>query len=109
MYAVIQTGGKQYKITEGQKLRVEKLDARENDTIRINEVLFVNDGDKSYIGTPFVDGAGIYAKVLSHGREKKVIVFKYRRRKDYKKKRGHRQAYTELLIEKIHLEGKDGT
>ncbi|MCS7281535.1 MAG: 50S ribosomal protein L21 [Desulfobacterota bacterium] len=109
MYAIIETGGKQYKVVEGQKLKVEKLPFPENDVIEIREVLFVSNGEKAYTGTPFVQGAAVKAKVLSHGRAKKIIVFKYKRRKDYKKKIGHRQHYTELLIEKISLEGEHGS
>lgn len=108
MYAIIQSGGKQYKVKEGQKLKVEKLPSKENEMIYINEVLFLSNGEKTYVGNPFVDGAKVHARVISHGRQKKVIVFKYKRRKDYKKKRGHRQNYTELLIEKISLEEKHG-
>ncbi len=109
MYAIIESGGKQYKVKEGQKLKVEKLPFNENETIQINQVLFVKKDEKVYTGTPYVEGASVEAKVLSHGRNKKIIVFKYKRRKDYKKKRGHRQHYTELLIEKINLEEKNGT
>jgi len=108
MYAVIENGGKQYKVIEGEKIRLEKFSANEGDDIKINEVLAVGGSDKVYIGSPYVEGAYIQGKVLSQGRGKKVIVFKYKRRKDYKKKNGHRQQYTELLIEKINLEASHG-
>lgn len=100
MYAVILTGGKQYKVTEGQELYVEKLNVEENDSVIFNEVLMLG-GEKTVIGTPHVDGAKVTAKVLKHGRAKKIIVFKYKPKKNYSKKQGHRQSYTKLLIEKI--------
>lgn len=108
MYAIIETGGKQYRISEGLKIKLEKLSGSEGEDVRINEVLAVNDGTNTFIGTPYVAGAYIDGRILSQGRGKKVIVFKYKRRKDYKKKNGHRQLYTELLIEKIHLEEPHG-
>jgi large subunit ribosomal protein L21 len=109
MYAIIESGGKQYRVEEGQKIKVEKLPFKEDEAIHINEVLLVKKDERVYLGRPFVEGATVEARVLSHGRGKKVIVFKYRRRKDYKKKIGHRQHYTELLIEKIKLEEKNGS
>ncbi len=108
MYAIIQSGGKQYRIAEGATVKLEKLSAGEGEGIRIAEVLAVNDGTRTVIGDPYVAGAYIDGKIVSHGRGKKVIVFKYKRRKDYKKKNGHRQHYTELLVEKIHLEESHG-
>jgi large subunit ribosomal protein L21 len=108
MYAIIETGGKQYRISEGTTVRLEKLLGGEGDGIRINEVLAVNDGTSTVIGSPYVSGAYIDGKIMSQGRAKKVLVFKYKRRKDYKKKNGHRQLYTELLVEKIHLEDSHG-
>ena len=108
MYAIIETGGKQYRISEGSTVRLEKLSGVEGDGIRINEVLSVNDGTSTLIGSPYVSGAYIDGKVLSQGRARKVLVFKYKRRKDYKKKNGHRQFYTELLVEKIHLGDSHG-
>lgn len=100
MYAVIFTGGKQFKVVEGQEIYVEKLDVEENDQVVFNEVLMLG-GEKTIIGTPHVDGAKVTAKVLKHGRAKKIIVFKYKQKKNYSKKQGHRQSYTKLLIEKI--------
>ncbi|HPU29439.1 MAG TPA: 50S ribosomal protein L21 [Syntrophorhabdaceae bacterium] len=108
MYAIIEKGGKQYKITEGERIKLEKLDVPEGNDVQIKEVLAVNDGAKTVIGNPYVEGVYVSGKVIGHGRHKKVIVFKYKRRKDYKKKIGHRQHYTELLVEKIYTEAQDG-
>ncbi len=108
MYAIIENGGKQYRIIEGEKVKLEKFAGAEGDDIQIKEVLALNDGTKTIIGSPYIDGAYIQGKVVSHGRLKKVIVFKYKRRKDYKKKNGHRQHYTEFLVEKIHAEASHG-
>ncbi len=104
MYAIIETGGKQYRIEEGKKVKVEKLEAPEGEEIRISNVLAVNSDNGVVIGDPYVSGAYINGKVLAQSRSKKITVFKYKRRKDYKVKKGHRQAFTELLIEKIVME-----
>lgn len=109
MYAIIQTGGKQYKVEEGMKLKVERLKAQEGDEIKIKEILALNDGEHLVVGNPFLPYVHVVGKVISHGKAKKVTVFRFKRRKDYKKKRGHRQPYTELLIEKIVREVKDGS
>ena len=108
MYAIIQNGGKQYRIAEGEKVKLELFPGAEGDEIDIREVLAVNNGEQLLIGTPFVEGATVHGKVLSQGRARKVTIFKYKRRKDYKKKQGHRQAYTELFVEKILLEAPHG-
>jgi large subunit ribosomal protein L21 len=108
MYAIIQTGGKQFRVKEGMRLRVERLEAAEGDEVQIREVLAVGDGGETFVGTPFLPHAYVVAKVLGHGKGRKVMVFRFKRRKDYKKKRGHRQPYTDLLIEKIVKEGTDG-
>lgn len=100
MYAVIKTGGKQVRVVEGQEIYVEKLDVEADDTYEFTEVLMVG-GEKPVIGTPVVEGAKVVAKVVKHGRGRKIIVFKYKVRKKYRKKQGHRQAYTKLVIEKI--------
>lgn len=100
MYAVIKTGGKQVKVVEGQEIYVEKLDVEADETYEFTEVLMIG-GEKPVIGTPVVVGAKVVAKVLKHGRGKKIIVFKYKVRKKYRKKQGHRQSYTKLVIEKI--------
>ena len=100
-YAVIRTGGKQYLVSPGQKLKVEKLEAAQNGAIVFDDVLLVVDGEKAKIGAPQVAGAKVEAKVLTQGRAKKVIVFKYRPKARSRKKKGHRQPYTEVMIEKI--------
>ncbi len=102
MYAVIKTGGKQVKVVEGQEIFVEKLDVEAGDTFEFTEVLAVG-GENPQIGTPVVAGAKVVAKVLKQGKDKKIIVYKYKRRKDYHKKQGHRQPYTKLVIESIVL------
>ena len=101
MYAIIATGGKQYKVAEGDVIRVEKLEAEAGSTITIDQVLAVS-GEKMIAGTPVVDGASVEATVVGNGKAKKVIVYKYKRKSGYHKKNGHRQQYTELKIEKIN-------
>ena len=98
MYAVIKTGGKQYKVSEGATVQVEKLNADEGATVELDQVLMVVDGDKVSVGTPLVDGGKVTATVKSHGRGKKVEIIKFRRRKHHRKQMGHRQSYTELEI-----------
>jgi len=97
MYAVIRTGGKQYRVTEGQTLRVEKLPGAKGDKITFSEVLLLG-GESPKIGIPLVKGASVAAEILAEGRGKKIVVFKFRRRKNYRRKNGHRQPYTELKI-----------
>lgn len=101
MYAVIKTGGKQYRVAAGEKIKVEQMPADVGQDIVLNEVLAVVNGDDAKFGTPLVSGATVTAKVLSHGRHDKVRIFKMRRRKHYQKHQGHRQNYTELQIEAI--------
>jgi large subunit ribosomal protein L21 len=98
MYAVIVTGGKQYRVSQGDKLRVEKLDAAEGESVDLDQVLMVVDGDDVKIGTPVLDGGKVTADVKAHGRGDKVDIIKFRRRKHHIKRQGHRQAYTELEI-----------
>ncbi|GFE62171.1 MULTISPECIES: 50S ribosomal protein L21 [Geobacteraceae] len=100
MYAVIKTGGKQYKVSEGEFLKVEKLDGNIGDSIEFAEVLMVG-GEKVAIGAPLVAGATVTAKIAAQGKDKKILVFKSKRRKDSRKLRGHRQERTVLKIEKI--------
>ncbi|HHH31209.1 MAG TPA: 50S ribosomal protein L21 [Polyangiaceae bacterium] len=97
MYAVIRTGGKQYRVAEGDRIRVEKLPGEVGAELTFEEVLMVG-GDKVAVGTPLVSGASVKATILAQDRAKKVIVFKYKARKGYRKKYGHRQPYTELQI-----------
>lgn len=98
MYAVIQTGGKQYRVSEGEKIRVEKLNADEGASVELDKVLLVGEGGEVKVGKPYVDGGRVMATVESHGRAKKVHIVKFRRRKHYMKRQGHRQWYTELKI-----------
>ena len=98
MYAVIKTGGKQYRVVAGEKIKVEKLVGDVGTTVSLDQVLMLADGDKVTIGSPIVKGASIEATVLSHGRGDKVMIFKFRRRKHYRKTQGHRQSYTEIQI-----------
>ena len=98
MYAVIKTGGKQYRVASGEKLKIEQLVADVGAEIVIDQVLMVADGEKVALGTPLVAGASVKAKVVSHGRGDKVHIFKMRRRKHYRKSQGHRQNYTEIEI-----------
>lgn len=100
-FAIIKTGGKQYKVSEGKIIKVEKLDAKEGEIVDFNEVLLLSKDKKTEVGTPFIKGAKVTGKVLKQGRGKKVIVFKYKPKKRYKVKKGHRQAFTEVEIIKI--------
>lgn len=101
MYAVIKTGGKQYRVAAGDKVKVEKLVGEVGSNVTIDQVLLVADGDKVTIGSPIIKGASVKATVVAHGRNDKVMIFKMRRRKHYRKTQGHRQQYTELQIDKI--------
>ncbi len=98
MYAVIETGGKQYRVSQGQYLRVEKLNADEGATIDLDKVLMVADGEDIKLGKPYLDGGKVTATIKAHGRSKKVMIIKFRRRKHHKKTQGHRQNYTEIEI-----------
>ena len=98
MYAVVKTGGKQYRVTAGEKLKVEQIPAEVGAEVVLDQVLMVADGEAVTMGTPLVAGASVKAKVLAQGRGDKVRIFKLRRRKHYRKNQGHRQNYTELEI-----------
>lgn len=100
MYAVIKTGGKQYRVSEGDRLRVEKIAGDKGDTVDFGEVLMLG-GDKVAIGSPLVSGAKVSAEIIGQGLGKKIVVFKMRRRKRYRRKNGHRQPFTELRIKGI--------
>jgi large subunit ribosomal protein L21 len=102
MYAIIATGGKQYQVKEGDVLYVEKLDAEVDGTVELNSVLAVGKEDGIVVGKPVVEGASVVAKVLAQGKAKKIIVFKFKRKKDYRRKQGHRQPFTKIQIEKIN-------
>ena len=101
MYAVLTTGGKQYRVSEGDVLFVEKLNAEVDSTVELTEVLAVPKDGELKVGAPVVEGAKVVAKVLAQGKAKKVVVFKYKRKKDYRRKNGHRQPYTKIVVEKI--------
>lgn len=103
MYAIIQTGGKQYRVQEGDVLRVEKLEAEAGQTVELTSVLAVAKDGRLNVGTPLVDGAKAVLKVLEHGKGKKVIVFKYKPKKNYRRKQGHRQPFTKVVVEKIQF------
>ncbi|GIP31374.1 50S ribosomal protein L21 [Paenibacillus sp. J2TS4] len=101
MYAIIETGGKQYKVQEGDALYIEKLNVNEGDVVTFDRVLLVS-GDKGVsIGSPVVSGASVSAKVEKQGKGRKVLVYKYKAKKNYRRKQGHRQPYTKVVIEKI--------
>lgn len=102
MYAVIQTGGKQYRVTQGDTLRVEKLAADEGATVELDKILMVANGEDIKVGAPYVVGGTVTAKVKAHGRGDKVTIIKFRRRKHYMKRQGHRQWFTELEITGIN-------
>ena len=101
MYAIIETGGKQVKVEEGQAIYVEKLNAEAGETVTFDKVLMVG-GENVKVGSPTVEGATVTGKVEKQGRAKKIIVFKYKSKKNYKRKQGHRQPYTKVVIEKIN-------
>ena len=98
MYAEIQTGGKQYKVTEGEVLKIEKLTEEAGNEFSFDSVLLINDGSGLKVGSPYLEGASVKAKVLSQGRHKKITIIKFKRRKHHMKKMGHRQYYTEVQI-----------
>lgn len=101
MYAVIKTGGKQYRVQEGDIIFIEKLNAAEGDQVHFNEVLALSDDNGLKVGTPIVEGAVVEANVLKQGKSKKIVVFKYKAKKNYRKKQGHRQPYTKIQVTKI--------
>ena len=106
MHAIIETGGKQYKVTEGDTLFIEKLASEAGENVTFDKVLAVIDGDKITVGTPVVEGAKVDASVVKNGKGKKVIVFKYKPKKGYRRKQGHRQPYTKVTIGNFHMEGE---
>lgn len=103
MYAIIATGGKQYKVQEGDTVFIEKLPAEVDTVVTFDKVVAVSKEGVMYTGNPLIENASVNAKVLGHGKEKKIIVFKYKAKKNYKKKQGHRQPYTKINIEKINV------
>lgn len=105
MYAVIKTGGKQYRVAEGQTLKIEKLDVEEGAAVEFDTVLMIADGDQIKVGSPYIDGARVSATVKSQGRGPKVLIVKFKRRKHYRKTQGHRQSFTEVRIGGISASG----
>jgi len=106
MYAVIETGGKQYRVQQGDVISVEKLGVEAGEKVTFDKVLVVNDGEAVTVGTPCVEGATVGATVVENGKGKKVVIFKYKAKKDYRKKQGHRQPYTMVKIDEIAVGGK---
>lgn len=102
MQAIFVTGGKQYKVSEGDVIYVEKLNA-ENENVTFDNVLMLIDGENTTIGTPKVSGASVSAKIVKNGKSKKILVFKFKPKKNYRRRQGHRQPYTKLQIEKISV------
>ncbi|MEE4301144.1 MAG: 50S ribosomal protein L21 [Pseudomonadales bacterium] len=98
MFAVIESGGKQHRVQEGDVLRLEKLDAEAGASVTFDRVMLVGEGEDVTVGTPLVEGGSVTAEVLGHGRHDKITVIKFKRRKDYDKKQGHRQHYTEIKV-----------
>ena len=100
------TGGKQYRVSAGDKIRVEKLNAEAGSTVSLDKVLVIGGEGETMVGTPYVEGASVEAEVVANGKADKVIIFKYKAKKDYRKKQGHRQPYTELMINGISVNGE---
>ena len=109
MYAIIESCGKQYKVAEGEVVFFEKLDAEEGKTVTFDNVVFVSDNGKVQIGNPYVKGVKVEGKVVSHGKAKKIIVFKMKAKKNYRRKQGHRQPYTKVEITTIKTATKKAT
>ncbi len=101
MYAIIETGGKQYRVQEGDVITVEKLDVNAGDKVELDKVLVLSDDNGLKVGTPYVEGAKVIAEAVENGKGKKVIIFKYKAKKDYRKKQGHRQPYTMIEIKSL--------
>ena len=104
MYAILETGGKQYRVAEGDVITVEKLPGEAGDTVEFDKVLLVSDGNDVKVGTPYLDGTKITGQIVETGKGKKIVIFKYKSKKDYRRKQGHRQPYT--MVEITSLTGK---
>ena len=102
MYAVVQTGGKQYRLGVGDSVKVEKIHGNPGDNINFPQVMLISDGANCSVGNPWIDGASVQAEIIAHGRDKKIRVFKMKRRKKYRRTQGHRQAFTQLRITEIN-------
>lgn len=103
MFAIVETGGKQFRVEEGRSLKVAKLDVQAGSEITLDKILLVGTGAEVKIGQPFVAGAAVQCEVVDHGRDKKIIIFKKKRRKDYRKTQGHRQDFTTLKVKSIQV------
>lgn len=101
MYAIIKTGGKQYRVSKGDQIYIEKLDAHEGDTVTFDEVLAVEKDGEMTFGSPFIEGAEVLATVKAQGRGKKILVFKYKAKSNYRRRQGHRQSFTKVIIDNI--------
>lgn len=101
MFAVIKTGGKQYTVKEGDSFKVEKIEVATGNSYTFNEVLLVSNEDKPTVGSPFVKGASVEVEIVAHGKADRILIFKKKRRKDYRKRQGHRQCFTKVLVKKI--------
>ena len=104
MYAIIETGGKQYKVEQGQIINVEKLDVAQGEEINFDKVLLIKNGDKIVAGSPIIEKAKVVGEVIETAKGKKIIIFKYKRRKNYRRKKGHRQWYSKVKIKEISME-----
>ncbi len=103
MYAIFETGGKQYRVEKGDTLKVEKLPVEVGDSVEFDRVLAVGKEDGLVVGTPFIDSARVKGKVVNQGKSRKIIVFKYKPKKNYRRKQGHRQPFTQLVVEDIEV------
>jgi large subunit ribosomal protein L21 len=103
MYAIIRTGGHQFRAEPGKTLRIPSVEAQPGETVKFDEVLLGADGDTIKVGAPVVDGAAVTAEVVRHGRGEKIVIFKHKRRKNYRRKQGHRQGFTEVRVNDISL------
>lgn len=104
MYAIIESGGKQYKVEEGHEIKVERIEGKKGDRLILDKVLLISKDENCFLGKPYLKKAQVEAQIRRHGKEKKILVFKYKPKKRYRKKMGHRQYFTTLLIEKIHYD-----
>lgn len=109
MYAVVKTGGKQYRVAAGDTIRVEKLEGRPGDAVELDQILLLADGEALTLGRPLIEGASVKAEILLQDKNRKVVIYKYRRRKRYRRKTGHRQMFTALRITQVVAPGATAT